>query len=59
MANVTWRISKRKTRSRRAANNKLKNVNATDCPNCHEKKLPHRICPNCGHYDGKERIAKD
>ena len=27
-----------------------------ECPNCHEMKLPHRICPECGYYDGKEVI---
>ena len=24
-----------------------------DCPHCHEKKLPHRVCPNCGYYQGR------
>ena len=23
------------------------------CPHCHEMKLPHRVCPNCGHYQGR------
>lgn len=32
-------------------------VSLSDCPNCHEKKLPHRICPHCGHYKGREIIA--
>ncbi|MDH4140206.1 MAG: 50S ribosomal protein L32, partial [Coriobacteriia bacterium] len=26
------------------------------CPQCHEVKLPHRVCPSCGYYDGKEVI---
>ena len=26
------------------------------CPNCHEKKLPHRVCPHCGHYKGREVV---
>lgn len=23
------------------------------CPNCHQPRLPHRVCPHCGFYDGK------
>jgi large subunit ribosomal protein L32 len=23
------------------------------CPNCHEMKQPHQVCPHCGHYKGK------
>ncbi len=23
------------------------------CPECGSPKLPHRVCPNCGYYDGK------
>ena len=26
----------------------------SECPNCHEKKMPHRVCPKCGHYKGRE-----
>ena len=26
------------------------------CPNCHEKKLPHQACPQCGYYKGREVI---
>ena len=26
------------------------------CPNCHEPKLPHRGCPHCGNYKGREVI---
>lgn len=54
MANLTRKTSKSKSRSRRAANMKLKqNLNLIDCPNCHQKKLPHRICENCGYYAGR------
>ncbi len=28
------------------------------CPNCEEKKLPHRVCPSCGYYKGKQIITK-
>ena len=27
-----------------------------ECPNCHEKKMPHRVCPKCGYYKGREVI---
>ena len=26
------------------------------CPNCHELRLPHQVCPWCGHYRGVEVI---
>jgi large subunit ribosomal protein L32 len=31
------------------------------CPQCHQVKLPHRVCPNCGYYKGKEivKVAKE
>jgi large subunit ribosomal protein L32 len=25
----------------------------TECPQCHEAVLPHRVCPHCGVYKGK------
>ena len=31
-------------------------VNATECPNCGEFKLPHHICYSCGYYNKKEII---
>ena len=27
-----------------------------ECSECHELKRPHRVCPNCGYYNGKEVI---
>ncbi len=26
------------------------------CPQCHSPKLPHRVCPVCGSYRGREVI---
>lgn len=28
------------------------------CPNCGEKKEPHRVCPYCGFYKGKQIVSK-
>lgn len=25
-----------------------------DCPHCKEKKINHRICPNCGYYGDRQ-----
>jgi len=27
-----------------------------DCPHCHQARLPHHICPNCGYYKGRQII---
>ena len=29
---------------------------ASECPNCHEAKMPHRVCPQCGYYKGREVV---
>lgn len=26
------------------------------CSNCNQPKVPHAVCPNCGHYRGKAVI---
>lgn len=26
------------------------------CPQCHEQKMPHRVCAHCGYYKGREVI---
>ena len=27
-----------------------------ECPHCHEMKLPHRVCPACGWYNGRQAV---
>lgn len=53
MANPKRRHSKRRTAIRRA-NDHLTPQSLSDCPNCHEKRMPHRACPKCGYYKGRE-----
>ncbi len=43
-------------RDKRRANWKLTEPNLVECPQCHALKMPHRVCPNCGQYKGKEVI---
>jgi large subunit ribosomal protein L32 len=43
-------------RDKRRAHDALKARNLVQCPNCGEMRLPHRVCQNCGHYQGKEVI---
>ena len=40
----------RKRRSHDAI--ELPNVSA--CPQCGEPKMPHRVCPSCGTYKGRQ-----
>jgi large subunit ribosomal protein L32 len=28
------------------------------CPKCGEMILAHRVCPNCGNYNGKQVVEK-
>lgn len=28
----------------------------TACPQCHNARLPHHVCPTCGYYHGREAI---
>lgn len=43
-------------RAKRRAHDFLKPAASSECPNCHEPKLPHRVCPHCGQYKGREVI---
>ncbi|PIS41667.1 MAG: 50S ribosomal protein L32, partial [Candidatus Kerfeldbacteria bacterium CG08_land_8_20_14_0_20_42_7] len=29
------------------------------CPKCKKPARPHRICPNCGYYKGRDILQKD
>ena len=44
-------------RDRRRAHDALKARNSVACPNCGEARLPHRVCPKCGFYQGREVLS--
>lgn len=58
MAVPKRKTSRSKRDSRRAANSKMFAPGFVSCPQCHEPKLQHRVCPDCGYYKGKEVVAK-
>jgi large subunit ribosomal protein L32 len=49
------RFSKARTASRRAGF-RVQAVTLVDCPQCHARMVPHRACPACGHYGGRQAI---
>ena len=53
MANPKRRHSKARTAKRRA-HDALVPAGTGECPRCHEPKLPHHVCPECGYYRGRQ-----
>lgn len=51
------RQSKSRKNMRRSQWIKTTAPSLVDCPQCHELKMPHRVCANCGYYNGKEVVA--
>ena len=58
MAVPKGKVSKARRNSRRA-NWKLELPGIVECPQCHQKKLAHRVCKNCGYYNGVQVVNKD
>lgn len=56
MAAPKRRTSKAKRNSRRASAYRLNKATVSECPQCHEPKLPHRVCGSCGYYKNREII---
>jgi large subunit ribosomal protein L32 len=42
--------------SKRRAQHKIAAPTYNACPTCHSPRLPHRVCPTCGTYAGREVI---
>ena len=55
MPNPKRRHSKSRTGKRRA-HDALTSPSLSECPHCHEPKMPHRVCPHCGYYKGRAVI---
>jgi len=50
------RIS-RKRRGDRRSQQHLKPLQLVECPQCHNPRQPHHVCPLCGTYRGRQVIA--
>ncbi len=59
MAVPKRKTSKARKNTRRSAVWKLQAPALTKCPECGEYKLAHRVCPNCGMYNGREVIKQE
>ena len=53
MANPKRRHSKSRTAKRRTHQN-LDPAPLGECPQCHERKPPHLVCPHCAYYRGRQ-----
>jgi len=53
MAVPKKRMSKSRKRMRRS-HDALSALNQSACPQCTAPRQSHRICPECGHYNGRQ-----
>jgi large subunit ribosomal protein L32 len=56
-------VPKRRTsharQGKRRSHQHLTPVAIQYCSQCNEPVLPHRVCPNCGYYQGREVVAPE
>jgi len=53
------RVSKARRDKRRYSTWKLTPPTLERCSQCGEYKRPHRVCPECGYYNGRQIVRKD
>jgi large subunit ribosomal protein L32 len=56
MAVPKRKVSKARRDKRRSNVWKLEAPALSKCTQCGELKMPHRVCPLCGYYKGKEMV---
>ena len=59
MAVPKRRVSKARRDTRRSSVWKLSAPALEKCSKCGAYKKSHRVCPECGYYNGREVIKKD
>lgn len=50
------KVSKMKRRIRKAPE-RYKGIQTSKCGSCGAAKLPHRVCPKCGTYNGRQVVT--
>lgn len=58
MAMPKYKVSRARGRKRRT-HWKLNQPAISACPQCHQMKLAHHVCKQCGYYNGVQVIAVD
>lgn len=58
MPNPKRKHSPSRRDSRRSQNWKLEVKSLSPCSQCGALRLPHRVCPSCGAYNGKIEVAQ-
>lgn len=59
MAVPKTKVSKARRNSRNSANFKASVPTLVECPECHALKQPHKVCPQCGYYNGKKVVETE
>lgn len=59
MAVPKHKKSKSRSASRKAVNMKLAMPTLSICGTCGNKVVPHRVCPKCGFYRGKQIFEQE
>ena len=59
MAVPKGKVSKARKHKRNSANFKAAAATLVECPNCKEFMQPHKVCPKCGFYKGKQIVVTE
>jgi large subunit ribosomal protein L32 len=51
---VPKKRTSRTRRDKRRATHTAAKPRLNECPRCHSPRMPHRVCPVCGTYAGRE-----
>jgi len=56
---VPKKRTSRARRDKRRATHAPSITHTNSCPRCHSPRLPHRVCPTCGTYAGREIVSPE
>ncbi len=54
---VPKRRSSKSVKGNRRSHHHKKPMGIQYCPQCNEPVLPHRVCPQCGFYQGRQAVV--